>query len=96
MVQSWSSSHRFLSEKHLNPCFKILAEQNKLIYYPYICRQVESDDSGITGDIVVSNDQVESVLKIVNFLHEDDKHYNKINHLKVGTLLAMKLNMIYI
>lgn len=57
----------FLSEKHLNPCFKILAEQNKLIYYPYVCRQVERDDSGITGDIVVSNDQVESVLKIVNF-----------------------------
>lgn len=54
-----------LSEQHLNPCFKDLAEQNQVIYYPFICRKVESEGLGIEGDITISAYQIESMLEIV-------------------------------
>ncbi|HSP32281.1 MAG TPA: glycosyltransferase family 61 protein [Halomonas sp.] len=55
----------FLSENHLPPCFKELAEQNGVIYYPYICQQVEGKEEGLRGDIYISDQQVDSVLNVV-------------------------------
>ncbi|NYT74368.1 glycosyltransferase family 61 protein [Halomonas sp. QX-2] len=55
----------FLSEQHLVPCFSELAAQNKLVYYPYICKRVEGTASGLKGDIIVSDSQIDSVLDIV-------------------------------
>ncbi|MBB3229558.1 glycosyltransferase family 61 protein [Halomonas stenophila] len=55
-----------LSERHLIPCFRELAAQNRLFYYPVACQQVEGVTSGIKGDIVVSLAQAESILDIVD------------------------------
>ncbi|SFU32432.1 glycosyltransferase family 61 protein [Halomonas korlensis] len=55
-----------LSERHLIPCFRDLAAQNQLFYYPFACQQVEGVTSGIKGDIVVSDAQVDSVLDIID------------------------------
>jgi len=55
-----------LSERHLIPCFRELAAQNRLFYYPYACKQVGDVASGINGDIIVSDSQIESVLDIVD------------------------------
>lgn len=55
----------FLSERHLNPCFFELAKQNRLLYYPYVCSQLEGVTNGVNGDIAVSDTQIESVLDIV-------------------------------
>lgn len=55
-----------LSERHLIPCFRELAAQNRLYYYPYACQQVGDVTSGIKGDIVVSYAQVASVLDVVD------------------------------
>lgn len=54
-----------LSERHLNPCFRELAAQKGLIYYPYACKQVGGVASGLKGDIILSDSQNESVLDIV-------------------------------
>lgn len=54
-----------LSENHLPPCFKELAEQNGVLYYPYICRQVEGVESGLRGDVYISNSQIDSVLEVI-------------------------------
>jgi len=54
-----------LSEQHLTPCFKELAEQNQVVYYPCVCKKVESEDLGIEGDIAVSVCQIEFVMNIV-------------------------------
>lgn len=54
-----------LSENHLPPCFKELSEQNGVIYYPYICQQVAGEEAGIRGDILISDQQINSVLKVV-------------------------------
>lgn len=54
-----------LSEQHLLPCFKELAEQSQVIYYPCVCKKVEGDVIGIDGDIIVSEKQIEFILDVV-------------------------------
>ncbi len=56
----------FLSERHLVPCFRDLAAQNRLFYYPCICKQVGDVVSGIKGDVIVEDSQVESVLAVID------------------------------
>ncbi|WP_163560662.1 glycosyltransferase family 61 protein [Halomonas sp. NO4] len=55
-----------LSDRYLIPCFRQLAAQNKLFYYAYACRQLEGVKSGLIGDIIVSETQIESVLDVVS------------------------------
>ena len=56
----------FLSEKHVRPCFKKLAEQNGVIYYPYVCLAVEGNEVGFRRDLYISDQQIDSVLEVVN------------------------------
>ncbi|MBB3188788.1 glycosyltransferase family 61 protein [Halomonas cerina] len=56
----------FLSERHLVPCFKELAEQNQVIYYPYVCRAAAEDEGGINDDMVLLDGQIESVVEVVS------------------------------
>tara|TARA_R110001583_G_scaffold52359_5_gene162709 strand:+ start:24225 stop:25442 length:1218 start_codon:yes stop_codon:yes gene_type:complete len=65
----WCGPHTviidLLSEQHMVSCFSELAAQNKLFYYPYICKRVEGANSGLKDDIIVSDSQIESVLDVV-------------------------------
>lgn len=55
----------FLPENYLPPCFKKLAEQNGIVYYPYICRIDESEGPEYLNNIYISNNQVNTMLKVI-------------------------------
>lgn len=54
----------FLSEQHLNPCFRELAWQSRVNYHPIVCRQF-SDEKGIDGDIEITPQQLDQALSFV-------------------------------
>lgn len=62
-----------LSERHLIPCFRELAAQSHVYYYPYACKQVGDVTNGIKGDITVTDSQIDAVLDIVAYHNQQDE-----------------------
>lgn len=54
-----------LSEDYLVPCFRDLSWQTGLVYHPIVCQPVSRQEQGITGDIVITPEQIKSVLEFV-------------------------------
>ncbi|MGJ7457450.1 glycosyltransferase family 61 protein [Halomonas sp. RA08-2] len=54
-----------LSEQHLLPCFKELAKQREMIYFPIICKTTGEGRRSLEENVVISSNQIHDALNFV-------------------------------
>ncbi|MGJ7461992.1 glycosyltransferase family 61 protein [Halomonas sp. MA07-2] len=54
-----------LSEQHLLPCFKELAKQREMIYFPIKCKTTGEGRKGLEENVVISSKQIKDALNFI-------------------------------